>query len=78
MNTGSRGGPGQFPIAPFVRLMALDPKIVKQDSPIWRTYHRALLRGFVGASSADELAVRILGLHPALVWGASWWIEDAA
>lgn len=45
-----------------------------------RTFFRARLRGWVSLADADQMAVRLLGLHPCLVWGSGWWdaLEQAA
>jgi hypothetical protein len=42
-----------------------------------RAFYRAQQLGRLTVYAADELAVRLLGLHPAEVWGESWW-EAAA
>lgn len=38
-----------------------------------RAYQRAARAGRLTVYAADELAVRLLGLHPAEVWGDAWW-----
>lgn len=37
---------------------------------------RAKERGYLDVAFADHFAVRVLGTHPALVWGDAWWIEE--
>jgi hypothetical protein len=39
-------------------------------------YRRGRRMGALTPYAADELAVRLLGLHPALVWGERWWVRD--
>lgn len=41
-----------------------------------RAYHRGAVVGTFTVYAADELAIRLLGRHPAEVWGDAWW--DAA
>lgn len=36
------------------------------------SYYRAQHDGWVTVRQADELAIRLLGLHPLLVWGEDW------
>lgn len=44
------------------------------DSPThWRSYERAKARGTISTGLADTLAIRCLGMNPALLWGAAWW-----
>lgn len=37
-----------------------------------KAYYRAVQRGWLNCFVADELAVAVLGLHPAAVWGDAW------
>lgn len=37
-----------------------------------RSWERAKAEGAVALSMADRLAIKILGLHPMLVWGDDW------
>lgn len=39
-------------------------------------YRRGIQRGVVRPDVGDELAIRLLHLHPALVWGERWWLRD--
>jgi hypothetical protein len=36
-------------------------------------YARAVRSGRLTVYAADELAVRLLGRHPVMVWGEQWW-----
>jgi hypothetical protein len=45
------------------------------DEALERAYSRALASGQLTPAAADRLAVRVLGEHPAMVWGDDWW-ED--
>lgn len=38
-----------------------------------RAVHRAKISGRVTLRDADRLAVKLLGEHPAMVWGPAWW-----
>jgi hypothetical protein len=40
---------------------------------LYALYHRGERAGLLTVNAADELAVRLLGLHPAHVWGEVWW-----
>lgn len=37
-----------------------------------KAYYRAVTRGRVSVTHADELALELLGCHPAEVWGDAW------
>ena len=37
-----------------------------------RTWERAKAEGAVPLTTADRLAIELLGLHPMLVWGDDW------
>jgi hypothetical protein len=38
-----------------------------------QAYHRAMRRGWVDLYVVDEIAVRCLGVHPCMLYGAGWW-----
>lgn len=38
-----------------------------------RAIQRARQRGIIGAHTADRVCIRVLGCHPALVYGSAWW-----
>src|SRR5664279_4404783 len=42
------------------------------NTPLARAWHRAKADGTVTWVAADVLAVKLLGLHPLLVWGEEW------
>ncbi len=42
------------------------------DQRLRRAYHRAAASGRVGVLAGDELVARLLGCHPAEVWGGAW------
>lgn len=42
-------------------------------SRLSRSYQRAVRRGSITPAQADELCTRILGCHPAEVYGQQWW-----
>jgi hypothetical protein len=41
-----------------------------------RNYWRAKAVGLITPAFADELAIRVLGLHPSLIYGDDWWLDD--
>ena len=41
-----------------------------------RSYQRAQTNRRVTLHDADRLAVRLLGEHPAMVWGPAWWMAQ--
>jgi hypothetical protein len=45
----------------------------RDQASLWRLYHRARVRGYCSASTADKLAVGLLGVHPFQIWGDAWW-----
>lgn len=55
-----------------------DVDLVRRVERLARAYLRARNRGYIGLYDADELAVDALGLHPAVVYGVSWWEPLAA
>ncbi len=73
----------RLPIAPLVRLVeraggcaAASTRTGLDNDRLDRlraAYHRGRKAGEVTVGIADELAIRFLGLHPALVWGDAWW-----
>lgn len=42
-----------------------------------RAWARAQARGCLPLASADQLAVRLTGRHPSLVWSDEWWSVTA-
>lgn len=44
-----------------------------EDQALLRRYHRAVSDAWVTIHTADILAVRLLRVHPSLVWGRDWW-----
>jgi len=42
-----------------------------------RAYYRALERGWITVAAGDELACRLLGVHPSAVWGEQFWAGAA-
>jgi hypothetical protein len=42
-----------------------------------RLYERSRARGWIGLFDADELAVKVLGVHPCRVWDDGWWEANA-
>lgn len=43
-----------------------------------RAYARARARGWVHVAAGDELACRLLRVHPAVVWGEAFWDQEEA
>lgn len=68
----------RFDIAPILAAIEARGILENKHAGIWRLLHRAKVRGYCGALTADRLSIVILGLHPALVWGDAWWLEDVA
>jgi hypothetical protein len=74
----------RMPMRPLVRLVALTggPTVAirratlehRETRRLYALYHRGERSGLLTVGAADELAVRLLGLHPALVWGETWWL----
>jgi hypothetical protein len=48
---------------------------VGADGALERAYGRARGSQRLTIAAADKLAVRVLGMHPALLWGDAWWVE---
>lgn len=46
---------------------------VRWVARIQRAYLRARLSGWVSQRNGDEMAVKLLLLHPVSVWGSDWW-----
>jgi len=54
----------------IVRVEAADSAPTTRATPrLARAWHRAVSDGHVTLGMADELAVGLLGMHPANVWG---------
>ena len=51
--------------------------IAREDATWRRALEKAAVAGEVSAVVADELCVRLLGLHPFEVYGDAWWMADA-
>jgi len=49
---------------------------VHRDDATERAWERAKHDGWVTVRQADELAIRLLGLHPMLVWGEEWLVAS--
>jgi hypothetical protein len=73
----------RFDLAPLVQALALPDEDAAKlgHQKITRRLHgvvsqatvrRARVRGLT-AVQADRLAVKVLGMHPAQVWGREWW-----
>lgn len=41
-----------------------------------KAWDRARRAGHLTHVAADKIACRILGVHPAAVWGEAWWTPD--
>lgn len=54
-------------------LLARSPAVLPADPASRRAWLRAAASGWVTVPAADVLAVRVLGLHPSLVFGPAWW-----
>lgn len=77
----------RMPMRPLVRLVTLagGPTVAirraafdhRETRRLYALYHRGERAGLLTVGAADELAVRLLGLHPALVWGQTWWLEGS-
>jgi len=77
----------RMPMRPLVRLITLEggPTLAirraavdhRETRRLYALYHRGERAGILTVGAADELAVRLLGLHPALVWGDSWWLTGS-
>jgi hypothetical protein len=46
------------------------------DPALEKAYQRAQSAGRLTVWAADQLAVKVLGLPPVLVWGDAWWLDD--
>jgi hypothetical protein len=68
-----------LPAAPLVHLVqragGLTACGVVEHSDLERAYYRAAENGTLTAQAADQLAIRVLGLHPMLVWGDDWLVD---
>lgn len=42
------------------------------------TVKRCRQHGWIGERAADRFACRVLGVHPALIWGEAWWDQTAS
>lgn len=68
----------RLPAAPIVERVEARGGIAKVLGPrrlhphLHRAYYAIRARGTVTASMADELCIRVLRLHPALVYGLDW------
>lgn len=75
---GSRRGP-RLPLAPLLAIVearggyaACAPDARGHRETLDRAWERAKAEGAVTFDAADRLAIRLLGLHPMLVWGEDW------
>lgn len=64
------------PILEAIRVRQLVPGW-KPDA-VWKLVQRARTQGIVPFWSADVICVRLLGVHPASVYGEAWWDVIAA
>lgn len=82
---------GQLPVAPLQRRVAAgggfralwrDPVVGDPGGALTRlqreekAYHRAVRNGRLTVYCADTLAVHLLGMHPAAVWGWCWYAAN--
>lgn len=42
-----------------------------------RAFYRALEREWITVAAADELACKLVGVHPAALWGRRFWVGAA-
>jgi hypothetical protein len=78
----------RLPVTPLARLVALRGGarwLLNAACPdgtsrrrLYQSYSRGLRRGTLTPYAADQLAVRLLCLHPSAVWGELWWDRDRA
>lgn len=62
----------RLPVEPL--LLSLHASgITRTNHPLWTAIDRGRHNGYVSAASADRIAVRMLGRHPAEIWGEAWW-----
>ena len=77
----------RLPAAPLMKLLRACDDLVNGSggvrtaaacSPRYRrVIERAAERGYMSARLADEVCVKVLGLHPCEVFGDAWWTDDA-
>lgn len=60
--------PVRIPVAPLVEAVRTRGTTIGRNHPVSRAYWRATARGSITVDSADEVAVNLLGVHPASVW----------
>jgi hypothetical protein len=87
MTHGTTDGssPKVFPVAPLVALLdemggwenVMRGKPTGMRERLQKALTRGKETGHVTVPFADCLAIEVLGLHPALVWGDDWWDEKA-
>lgn len=46
-----------------------------RNSSLERAIDRARSSGRLSFYVADQIAIRLLGCHPSLIWGDDWWTE---
>lgn len=76
----SATGRGQLPVGPLVARVAarggigacLERQPDLDRVRLERTLNRAIVRGHLSLRTADTLSIKMLGLHPMLVWGDDW------
>ncbi len=66
-----------LPAAPLAALVngaprSNDRKAGPRNTSIERKYYRAVKQGALTVFAADELAIRLLGVHPMTIWGDQW------
>jgi hypothetical protein len=49
----------------------------REGERLARAYYRALQRGWITVATGDELACKLLRVHPSAVWGQRFWADAA-
>jgi hypothetical protein len=57
--------------------LLLGQRRTSEGERLARAYYRALERGWITVAAADELACRLLRVHPAAIWGEQFWTGAA-
>lgn len=65
------------PVLRAIELRGLRPGKNTND-PTWRLVNRARSQGLLPFWTADLICVRLLGVHPASIYGEAWWDVIAA
>lgn len=72
LNAGPRKPCAWLPAAPLLELLE-GVDFGERHSSLKAKCERAQTTGRLTITVADELAVRLLGLHPCEVYGTAWW-----